>query len=266
MIETNQTNQTNQTPELNPDFASQNPLEYDLFRKEAGLELITPNQYRFIRQFQKAFLKHKEQKCTSNYEVKPNIRTKTNKQSDPIADIAETSLPYLSYLNKYGDRNIRIIEEWFCGNRTLKNLKEKYTEKKTEIRTVTKTKKNGKTKTKEIEVIREYFHEMELWDDLYDMVEILDKITAMREREEERGRRRKEEKELWSKTEGEDQQNEIDGEDKEIIKKLNDKIRIMGKVKVANHLKISYRQLERIVDGYDGYPYKTYKNIKMFLW
>jgi hypothetical protein len=49
VVGTKETNQT-KTPELNPDFASQNPLEYDLFRKEAGLELITPNQYRFIKQ------------------------------------------------------------------------------------------------------------------------------------------------------------------------------------------------------------------------
>jgi hypothetical protein len=201
-----------------------------------------------IRNSKKAFLRHREQRCVGSYEVKLNIKTKANKPTDPIADIADTTLPYLSYLNRYGDRNIKVIEEWFCSNRTLKNLKEKYTERKKEIKTITKTKKSGKLKTKEIEVIREYFHEMELYDDLCEMVEVLDGIMVIQGREEER-------RELWSETEKIEMEKKDDGYEG-VIKKLENVVKKEGKIKTATMLKIDIKTLHKILKGSKKYSFK----------
>jgi hypothetical protein len=181
--ETKETKETNnkgetmtntKTPELNLDFNSQNPLEDDLYPKPGESTanqtnqtlLLTQRQYDFIKQFQRIFLKHREQRSTISYEPRVGTGNRTNrtnrtnktnnknhnKPSDPIAEIAGCTLPYISHLNKYGDNNVRVVENYFCSNLTLRKLKQKHTKTKTEVRTVTKTKKNGSQRTKEIEV------------------------------------------------------------------------------------------------------------------
>jgi hypothetical protein len=226
------TKEKTKTSDLNLDFNSMNPLEDDLYGSPEEPVLLTQRQYRFIKQFQRVFLKHREQRCTTLYEPRvgttngttnrttnsitnrTNNKTNRNKPSDPIADIADSTLPYISHLNKYGDCNIRVVESYFCSNLTIKKLKEKHTETKIEIKTITKTKKNGKQKTKEIEIVKEYFDETGLYDELYYVVNILDKIERMLKKEE------------WERMD----------EDERMIVMLRDVVERTSKLKVANDL------------------------------
>jgi hypothetical protein len=102
------------------------------------------------------------------------LKNNANKAKSPIEDIADDCREYYNYIFTYGERNIKIIEEYFCNNLTMSKLRDKYTKKEIIKETITKVKKSGKksksntkltveitprVKTKEIERVKEYFDE-----------------------------------------------------------------------------------------------------------
>jgi hypothetical protein len=230
------------------DYISNNPLEIELLH----LNLITDNQYNFIKEFQNAFLRHKELKSTQSYEPKTNTKTTKarNKPIDPIAEIADDTLPYIHYINKYGIKTINLIVYYFCNNLTMKRLKELYTTKEIIKEVKEKRKKNGKIKVKEIERIKECFDEGRLWDGLNDMLRVMDIIEKREMREVGEMREREKNKE-----------NTVNEEEK-IIKRLKEIVKIEGKYKICRKLGIGNKLIDKILNGYNEYKYSIYKKIK----
>jgi hypothetical protein len=229
---------TNQK-ELTFDYTSNNPLEIELLH----LNLITNNQCDFIKQFQRAFLRHKE--LNSSIQL-IKVRTTGGRPKNQIEEIADDSREYWGYLNKLGDKNANILEYYFCSNLTMRRLRDKYTKKEILKETVRKKKKKNKNKnnkiiTKEIERIKEHFNEVKLVDDLMLMLKILDKIEGMIRREEE-------EKEY-----------------KTMIKKLKSIVEREGKIKIATILVIDIKTLNKILSGYKKYSFEIYERVKNFI-
>jgi hypothetical protein len=216
-----------QTKELNNiDFNSNNPLEDDLIH----LNLLTESQYHLIKRFQRAFLKHKEQNAIALYEPKTN--TNGGKSKSQIEEIADDTFPYIKYLNMLGDNLTHSLVLYFCGNNTLKKIKQSHTTTKTEIKTITK--KNNKTKQKKITV--EDFDKDGAVKEILELVGMVERVEYM-----------------------------LADEDWKIIKILKDKVDKVGKTKIANSLNITYRFLEKILNGYENYPYCLHKKIKRFV-
>ncbi|MDR1498705.1 MAG: hypothetical protein LBS34_00250 [Rickettsiales bacterium] len=207
------------------DFSSPNPLEEELFY----LNLLTENQYNFIKQFQKAFLKHKE--LSTTVQLKPTV-TSGGKSINQMEEIADDSMDYWRYLNLLdnnlgGNKNTKLLEYYFCSNVTMKRLKEMYTKKETK------------------EVTKEYFDETKLYDDILVLFNLLDKIE-------------------WSMMYGDERWSMIYGEER-MIKRLKQMVKREGICKVSKNIGIHVNTLKKILNGYDKYPYNMYKRIKRYV-
>jgi hypothetical protein len=273
------------TKDFNLDYTSENPLEEELLR----LNLITENQYDFIRQFQKAFLRHRE--LNSSIQL-TKVRTAGGRIKNQIEDIVDDSREYWGYLNKLGDKSANILEHYFCSNMTMKRLKDKYTKKEVIKEIIQKKKKNknknkknnnnnnennsnennsnennSKIITKEIERIKEHFDEAKLVDELTILFKVLDRIEWITKKEGEEKRKmiekeikeKEKEKETIIKIENETMAYEI------MIEKLKKLTEKEGKIKIFSKLKINHKLFNRILAGDKKYSFEVYEKIKKIL-
>jgi hypothetical protein len=221
---------------LRLDFTSNNPLEEELLY----FHFITQGQYDFIKRFQKAYHKQKGQPAIMLYEPKVMSKKRVPKASSPIEDIADDNRDYYNFIFRYGERNTRIIEEYFCNNLTMKRLKERYT-KRTVAKEIIQKKKKNKNKIRTIEKIEEYFDERKLYDDLLVLLSIMDemeKIVRINKEDDEYG---------------------------EMIEGLREIMRAKGKRETARILNINRQMLEKIASKNKNYPLRVYEDLKRLL-
>jgi hypothetical protein len=120
----------------------------------------------------------------------------------------------------------------------MKKLKEKYIARTVIKETKEKRRKNGKIKKREIERIIEHFDEKLFFDDLLTLIKILNDIDKIEKNEKE------------------------DDEYEKMINCLENIAKSNGKYEVCKMLKIDYKTLIKILNGYKNYPYVIYEKIK----
>jgi hypothetical protein len=239
---------TNQK-ELTFDYTSNNPLEIELLH----LNLITNNQCDFIKQFQRAFLRHKE--LNSSIQL-IKVRTTGGRPKNQIEEIADDSREYWGYLNKLGDKYTNILEYYFCSNLTMRRLRDKYSTKETKTEFRKNRKKNGKITVRKIETIAERFDDKKLVRELMEALRALDEMEIILEREKERKRR------MWEKKREMEKEN---GEYQTMLEKLRELAIKKGKYEICGILKIDYKTLVKILSGYKKYSLDTYEKIRRYV-